>query len=73
MVSMGICVAKKCAVTSPEEAAQTQIYCAVAPELRNVTGQYFAECKIAKEGKYAKNRESAESLWKASEKWVEMQ
>lgn len=31
---------------SPEEGAQTTIYLAVNDEVANVSGRYFADCKV---------------------------
>lgn len=31
---------------TPQEGCQTTVNCAVAPELANVTGKYFMNCKV---------------------------
>lgn len=51
---------------TPYEGAQTQIQLAVDPDLENVTGKYFADCKEAKTSKSAENDEDAEWLYKKS-------
>ncbi|KAG5677013.1 hypothetical protein PVAND_006801 [Polypedilum vanderplanki] len=51
---------------SPYEGAQTQIRIAVDPELENVTGKYFVDCKPASVSKEAKNDEKAEWLYRKS-------
>lgn len=50
--------------------AQTQLCVALDPELENVTGEYFADCKIKTPARSARkdNGETAEWLWTASEK-----
>lgn len=48
--------------------AQTTLACALDPEFKDVTGKYFADCKIAEESKDAQNDETAEWLWRTSEK-----
>jgi len=53
---------------TPVEGAQTTLYCAVAPELANTSGQYFADCKKAPISKVAQNDVFAQQLWDASER-----
>ncbi|XP_039255571.2 retinol dehydrogenase 14-like [Styela clava] len=55
---------------TPEQGAQTSIYCAVAPELNQVSGKYFADCKIEEEAPAAKNDEDAKRLWELSLEWT---
>jgi NAD(P)-dependent dehydrogenase (short-subunit alcohol dehydrogenase family) len=51
---------------SPTEGAQTQICLAVDPDLENVSGKYFTNCKEKSPTRAAKNEETAEWLWKKS-------
>jgi NAD(P)-dependent dehydrogenase (short-subunit alcohol dehydrogenase family) len=44
--SSKITVAAKLIAKSPDKGAQTSLFCAVAPELDNVTGKYFSDCKV---------------------------
>lgn len=60
-------------VKSPKSGAQTTIYLAVDPDLENVSGKYFADCAISAESKGAQDDETAEWLWKASEKIVKLE
>jgi hypothetical protein len=55
---------------TPSAGAQTQIMLAVDPELENVTGKYFADCKEDNPSRAAKNDEMAEWLWQTSEEWT---
>lgn len=48
--------------------AQTTVACALDPDLNDVTGKYFSDCHIAVESKEAQNDETAEWLWRTSEK-----
>lgn len=48
--------------------AQTTIACALDPEFNDVTGKYFSDCKIGEESKDAQDDETAEWLWRTSEK-----
>ena len=50
--------------------AQTQIMLAVDPDLENVTGKYFKDCRQASPSMKAQDDEMAEWLWKTSEEWV---
>ncbi|KAG8174234.1 hypothetical protein JTE90_016585 [Oedothorax gibbosus] len=50
------------------EGAQTTIYLAVADEVQNVSGKYFADCKRVWVSPFAKNEEKATKLWEVSEK-----
>ena len=47
--------------------AQTSVYCAVAEELTDVTGQYFKDCALADCSVLAKDEKLAAELWKRSE------
>lgn len=47
--------------------AQTTIALAVDPELEQVSGKFFSDCKIAVETERARDDETAEWLWKISE------
>nr|CAB3265509.1 retinol dehydrogenase 14-like [Phallusia mammillata] len=49
-----------------EHGAQTSIYCAVAPELADVSGRYFSDCKVDNETTAAQNDADAEKLWNVS-------
>jgi NAD(P)-dependent dehydrogenase (short-subunit alcohol dehydrogenase family) len=51
---------------TPEEGAQTSIYLASAPELENVTGQYFANSTSKKSSKRSYNQADADRLWQVS-------
>lgn len=55
-------------VKTPVSGAQTTIMLAVDPDLNTVTGKYFSDCKITNETAAAKCDETAEWLWKESEK-----
>lgn len=52
---------------SVKSGAQTTLACALDPDLSDVSGRYFEDCKIAKESKSAQNDDDAEWLWKTSE------
>ena len=53
---------------TPWQGAQTNIYCAVADELDNVSGRYFSDCKEKQLLPHACNEADALRLWQISEK-----
>lgn len=52
---------------SAKAGAQTSLTCALDPELEQVTGRYFDDCRVAKESEAAQNDETADWLWQISE------
>jgi NAD(P)-dependent dehydrogenase (short-subunit alcohol dehydrogenase family) len=50
----------------PEDGAKTSLYAATAPELANVTGQYFANSKPAKPAPASQDVAVAQQLWQVS-------
>lgn len=48
---------------TPVEGAQTTMHLCVAPELENVSGQYFSECKIEEPQKIVKDDLVVEKVW----------
>lgn len=55
---------------TPWEAAQTTIYLSVSPEVKDVTGKYFADCREKTPSKLSQNAELAKKLFQESEKLV---
>ncbi|RAJ95851.1 NAD(P)-dependent dehydrogenase (short-subunit alcohol dehydrogenase family) [Larkinella arboricola] len=51
----------------PERLAETHIYLASSPEVRHVTGLYFANCRWEPPSQMAQNRELGRKLWSLSE------
>ena len=49
-----------------DKGAETSIYLCVSPEVEEVTGEYFVDCKIEKLLGAAKSEEQAEKLWSIS-------
>jgi WW domain-containing oxidoreductase len=52
---------------SVPQGAATTCYAATHPTLDRVTGQYFADCNLAKASRHGRNAEMARQLWQASE------
>lgn len=46
---------------------QTTLFCALDPDLSNVTGKYFSDCQIKEESIQARDDETAEWLFRKSE------
>lgn len=57
-------------VLNPAQGARTSVYLASAPELADVSGQYFVRRRPASPTKVARDPEAALRLWEASEKLV---
>jgi NAD(P)-dependent dehydrogenase (short-subunit alcohol dehydrogenase family) len=56
---------------TPEKGARTSIYLASSPEVNNITGKFFINCKSAKTRlKETRDPEVARKLWEISEKLV---
>jgi retinol dehydrogenase 14 len=58
---------------SPEQGAVTSIYLASAPELRDVSGQYFADRKPKRSSKRSYDQAMAARLWQVSADLVDLQ
>ena len=55
---------------TPEQGAQTTLYCALAPELATLSGRYYADCKEVRPSARARRDEDAARLWQLSEQLV---
>lgn len=51
---------------TPQEGAQTSIYCAVAEELGVVSGQHFSDCAPAFVAPQGRSEETRRKLWDVS-------
>jgi NAD(P)-dependent dehydrogenase (short-subunit alcohol dehydrogenase family) len=51
---------------SPEKGAQTSIYLATSPEVQNITGKYFVDCKVTQPAPQAADMAVARKLWDVS-------
>lgn len=56
---------------SVEEGAATSLFCASAPELAQQSGLYYDACKPVASSPLSNDRSLAQSLWAASERWVQ--
>lgn len=56
---------------TPFHGAQTTLYCTLEDSIGNQSGQYYADCGLAKTStKHAEDMEQARKLWELSEKLV---
>ncbi len=55
---------------SPEEGARTSVHLASAPEVAEVTGEYFVRCKTKTPSAAARDEAAAAHLWSVSEELV---
>jgi NAD(P)-dependent dehydrogenase (short-subunit alcohol dehydrogenase family) len=67
LMSMAMRLAQRFGARSPEKGAQTSIYLASAPQVENVTGQYFADERAVKSSAASYDRDAATRLWHLSE------
>jgi NAD(P)-dependent dehydrogenase (short-subunit alcohol dehydrogenase family) len=51
---------------SVAKGAQTSIYLCASPAVATISGEYFADCKIAKTSEYANDAAAAKRLWQLS-------
>jgi NAD(P)-dependent dehydrogenase (short-subunit alcohol dehydrogenase family) len=56
---------------TPEKGARTSIWAASAPELANVSGEYFKSSRIARPNRAARDDEAARRLFEISERMLE--
>jgi len=55
-----------------KKGAETSIYLASSPKVKNITGEYFAKKKIKRSSKNSRDLDLAEKLWKISESCVNL-
>ncbi len=55
---------------TPAEGARTAVFLAIDESVKEITGEYFYKCKIAKSSKRSHDMEAAARLWELSERMV---
>jgi WW domain-containing oxidoreductase len=70
VVRLVLSAASPIALKSVAEGAATQCYVATRPELAGVSGEYFADCNVAKSSALSRDSALAEKLWEESERIV---
>jgi len=63
-------VAQAVAMKSIPQGAATQCYVAAHPSLKDISGEYFADCNVTRPSRLASDAELAERLWQVSEEIV---
>ena len=63
-------IAKKFMI-SPDDGANTTLYCATAPEIVSRSGTYWDNCAEKKPSRAARDQALAADLWKQSEIWTQ--
>lgn len=67
IATLGYPIANAIALKSVAEGAATQCYVATNPNIAQVSGEYFADCNIAKSSAYGRDDALAERLWARTE------
>lgn len=49
------------------QGAATSVYVAAHPDVKGVSGEYFADCNVAERSAFAKDAALGERLWQVSE------
>ncbi len=55
---------------TPAEGARTAVFLAIDESVKEITGEYFYKCKIAKSSKRSHDMDAAARLWELSERMV---
>lgn len=55
---------------TPEEGARTSVYLASSPDVENVSGRYFENCRPVRSSPQSNDRELQERFWQVSERLV---
>lgn len=55
-------------MSSAEEGAQTQIYCATSPDAEG--GHYYVNCEIGEASDQSRDQKAAEQLWHETGQWI---
>ena len=59
-------------IKTPFYGAQTTLYCALEPSLKNESGNYYSDCKKKRPSRKAQNEDDQKRLWDISEETVEL-
>jgi WW domain-containing oxidoreductase len=70
LARVGLSIVAPIALKSAGQGAATQCYVATAPKLEGVTGEYFADCNVAKSSRLSRDPALAARLWEESERIV---
>jgi hypothetical protein len=57
---------------SAERGAATSLYLATSEEVRNISGEYFVDCRVKKTKSWGQDAAQAQRLWDVSEQQVSL-
>ena len=66
LLRLGIMVGRPFA-RCPEKGARTAVWLAASPDVTNITGKYFVDCRAKEPAKAALDSDAARRLWETSE------
>ncbi|MBX3130141.1 MAG: SDR family oxidoreductase [Polyangiaceae bacterium] len=67
---LGLALVAPIALKTVAQGAATQVYVATHPSLADVSGEYFADCNLARSTAHGRDPALAEKLWEVSERIV---
>jgi NAD(P)-dependent dehydrogenase (short-subunit alcohol dehydrogenase family) len=70
LVRIGLSVASPLAFKTAAQGAATQCYVAVHPQVDGKSGEYFADCNVARSSRFSRDPALAKRLWEESERIV---
>jgi WW domain-containing oxidoreductase len=70
IASLAMSMVSPLALKSTGQGAATQVYVATHPKVDGVTGEYFADCNVARSSRLSRDPALAKRLWEESEKIV---
>jgi NAD(P)-dependent dehydrogenase (short-subunit alcohol dehydrogenase family) len=71
LMGWGVKLSQKLFARTPEQGAQTSIYLASSPEVEDVSGKYFADCRAILSSPVSYDQPSARLLWETSEEMIQ--
>lgn len=57
--------------STPEQSAKRMVYLAASPDVENISGKYWGNCKVAKSSKTSKDPAQIERMWTETETILE--
>ena len=70
VANIGLAIGNPLFLKSIPQGAATQCYVATHPSLAGVSGEYFADCNVARPSRHARDADLARKLWETSEEIV---
>ncbi len=70
IAALGMAIGTPLFLKTIEEGAATQTFVATHPSIAGVSGEYFADCNVAKSSHYGRDADLAKALWERTEEIV---